>query len=449
MNHRYKPAWESLKEHGLPRWFDEAKFGIFIHWGLYSVPGWATPTGELGKVSMDVWFFQNPYAEWYENSLRIVGSPTWEYHVKTYGEDFEYKRFADLFTAEKWDPREWADLFKKAGAKYVIPTTKHHDGFCLWGTKYTDFNAVKRGPGRDLIGELAETVREAGLKFGVYYSGGLDWRFTTEPIRYPEDLSYIRPNTYEYADYAYKQVMELIDLYLPDILWNDMGWPEKGKEDLKYLFTYYYNKHPEGVVNDRWDVPHWDFKTAEYHVNYPENLPGYKWEFTRGIGLSFGYNRNEGPEHMLSTEQLVYTLVDVVSKGGNLLLNVGPKADGTIPELQKERLLELGKWLEKYGDMIYGSSTWKKCCAKTKDNIEVRFIGKCDRLFIVFLGILKKERVVIEKLNISGKMRHFLTGKEIRFRNIGEDIEIIVPDCLSKKDDKTVVLEVNWQAASS
>lgn len=114
-----------------------------------------------------------------------------------------------------------------------------------------------------------KAVREAGLRFGVYYSGGLDWRFTTEPIRYPEDLSYIRPNTYEYADYAYKQVMELVDLYLPDVLWNDMGWPDKGKEDLKYLFTYYYNKHSEGAVNDRWGLPHWDFKTAEYHVNYP------------------------------------------------------------------------------------------------------------------------------------------------------------------------------------
>lgn len=133
MKPRYNPTWESLKEHALPKWFDEAKFGIFIHWGLYSVPGWATPTGELGKVSMDVWFFQNPYAEWYENSLRIKGSPTWEYHVKTYGENFEYDRFTDLFTAERWNPYEWADLFKKAGAKYVIPTTKHHDGFCLWG----------------------------------------------------------------------------------------------------------------------------------------------------------------------------------------------------------------------------------------------------------------------------------------------------------------------------
>ncbi|HBT99625.1 MAG TPA: alpha-L-fucosidase [Thermotoga naphthophila] len=442
MNHRYKPDWESLREHTVPKWFDKAKFGIFIHWGIYSVPGWATPTGELGKVPMDAWFFQNPYAEWYENSLRIKESPTWEYHVKTYGENFEYEKFADLFTAEKWDPQEWADLFKKAGAKYVIPTTKHHDGFCLWGTKYTDFNSVKRGPKRDLVGDLAKAVREAGLRFGVYYSGGLDWRFTTEPIRYPEDLSYIRPNTYEYADYAYKQVMELVDLYLPDVLWNDMGWPEKGKEDLKYLFAYYYNKHPEGSVNDRWGVPHWDFKTAEYHVNYPGDLPGYKWEFTRGIGLSFGYNRNEGPEHMLSVEQLVYTLVDVVSKGGNLLLNVGPKGDGTIPDLQKERLLGLGEWLRKYGDAIYGTSVWERCCAKTEDGTEIRFTRKCNRIFVIFLGIPTGEKIVIEDLNLSaGTVRHFLTGERLSFKNVGKNLEITVPKKLLETDSITLVLE--------
>ncbi len=446
MGIRYQPSWSSLRGHVLPEWFDDAKFGIFIHWGIYSVPGWATPTGELGKVPMEEWFFKNPYAEWYENSLRIEGSPTWKYHVEKYGKDFKYEQFADLFKAEKWDPYEWAELFKRAGAKYVIPTTKHHDGFCLWPTRYTDFNAFKRGPKRDLIGELAKAVRDAGLRFGVYYSGGLDWRFTTEPIRYVEDLSHIRPHTYEYADYAYKQIVELIDLYTPDVLWNDMGWPEKGKEDLKYVFAHFYNKNPEGVVNDRWDVPHWDFRTSEYHVNFPEETPPYKWEFNRGIGFSFGYNQNETEEHMLSGEQLVHTLVDVVSKGGNLLLNVGPKADGTIPEAQKERLLFLGRWLETYGDVIYGTRPWRRHSAKTREGHEVRFTRKNDRLFVLIFGKpcgkVSLPVDVLPENPVGLNVTHFVTGVTLESRPSNGYLEIVLPANLVEKDDVTVVLEM-------
>ncbi|PLV59047.1 alpha-L-fucosidase [Thermotoga sp. KOL6] len=438
----YKPTWESLRGHSLPTWFDEAKFGIFIHWGIYSVPGWAPPTGELGKVPMDIWFVRNPYAEWYENSLRIKGSPTWEYHVKNYGENFKYEQFADLFTAEKWDPREWAELFKKSGAKYTVLTTKHHDGFCLWKTRYTDFNALQRGPKRDIVEDFSKAVRDVGLRFGVYYSGGLDWRFTTKPIEHVEDFEYIKPNTYEYSDYAYKQIVELIDSYSPDILWNDIEWPEKGREDVKYLFAYYYNNQPKGVVNDRWKVPHWDFRTAEYHLNYPDDIPGYKWEFTRGMGLSFGFNRNEKAEHMLTIDQLVRVLVDVVSKGGNLLLNVGPKADGTIPQIQRERLLGIGRWLEKYGKVIYGTRPWERCCAKTEDNLEIRFTTKNGKLYVIFLGIPEEERVIIRNFNVEGKVRHFLTGKYLDFKNIGENSEIIIPKSLSKHDDRTLILEV-------
>lgn len=130
-------------------------------------------------------------------------------------------------------------------------------------------------------------------------------------------------------------------------------------------------------------------------------------------------------------------------------MNVGPKGDGTIPDLQKERLLDLGEWLRKYGDAIYGTSTWERCCARTENNVEARFTEKCGRLFIIFLSVPRKEKIVIKKLNISGKMRHFLTGKEVWFRNTGEDLEIIVPESLSKKDDKTMIVEVNRKTTSN
>jgi len=438
----YEPTWESLSEHKVPKWYDDAKFGIFIHWGIYSVPGWAPTTGELGEVPEEVWFVQNPYAEWYLNSMRIKESPTWKHHVETYGENFDYYSFLDMWNIDKWDPEEWAELFKKAGAKYVIPTAKHHEGFCLWPSEYTDFCVTKKGPNRDIIGELEKAVRRVGLRFGVYYSGALDWRFTKEPIKRGKDLKIIRPHTYYYADYAYNQFMELIDKYNPDILWNDIGWPDKGKEDLKYLFSYFYNRNPEGLVNDRWEVLHWDFMTAEYKQNYPGEISPNKWEFCRGLGFSFGYNQNEGPEHVLSIEKLVYTLVDVVSRNGNFLLNVGPKADGAIPEIQKERLLQLGKWLEKNGEAIYGTRPWIKAVGKTTDGMEIRFTKKDENLFVIFLGVPKSGKVTIKSLKVKEGTRIYFLGSNtpLDYKQEGENLAVILPE---HEESITLILKIN------
>ncbi len=439
---RYDPTWLSLRTHSIPKWYDDAKFGIFIHWGLYSVPGWATPTGELGAVAEDQWFMNNPYAEWYLNSLRIKGSPTWKHHVDKYGENFDYYKFADMWKAERWDPKEWVNLLKKAGAKYVIPTTKHHDGFCLWPSKHTDFNAAEMGPKKDLIGELAKAVKDEGLKFGVYYSGVLDWRFTKEPIKHSKDLMYIRPQTYQYSDYAYNQFMELIDLYSPDVLWNDIGWPHKGQEDLKYLFAYFYNKNPDGLVNDRWDIDYWDFRTAEYQANYPGDVPPYKWEFCRGLGFSFGYNQMESAEHVISIEKLIYTLIDVVSKNGNLLLNIGPKADGTIPEIQTERLLGIGKWLEKNGEAIYGTRPWIKAKGKANDGLEVRFTKKDNFLYVIILGIPKSEKIVLESLSVDKNSTITFLNKEehLKYHQEGENLSVDIPQIAK---DYTTILKIS------
>ncbi len=175
---KYKPIFDSIKEHPLPEWYNDAKLGIFIHWGLYSVPAWAPTTGELGDVDWNIWFGLNPYAEWYQNSLRINESETRKYHNQKYGTDFKYEDFTKLWKAANWDPDNWAILFKQIGAKYVVLTTKHHDGFNLWPSNYTDFSVKNTGPKRDLVGDLTKAVRKQGLKMGLYYSGLLDWRHT-------------------------------------------------------------------------------------------------------------------------------------------------------------------------------------------------------------------------------------------------------------------------------
>lgn len=426
---RYKPTWESLKEHGVPEWYEDAKFGIFIHWGLYSVPAWAVPSGELGEVPREEWFKMNPYAEWYLNTLRIEGSPTRKYHVEKYGKDFQYEKFADMWKAEKWDPEEWAELFKKVGARYVVITTKHHEGFCLWPSKYTDYRVQVRGPNRDIVGELAKSVRNAGMRFGTYYSGALDWRFTKDPILASEDLKLIRPQTYGYADYAFNQFMELIDLYMPDILWNDIGWPQKGWDDLKYLFAYFYNQNPDGLVNDRWDVNHWDFRTAEYKERYQSDIPPFKWEFCRGLGFSFGYNQNEGPEHILTVEQLIEAFVLVVSKGGNFLLNVGPKADGTIPEIQRERLLGLGKWLEENGEAIYGSRTWVEFSGISEEGVRVGFTKKNNYLYVIVLDRAPNE-ITLKDIALKDGTEITCLKKEepIKFIESDGKVKMIIPD---------------------
>ena len=358
MAKQFKPTWESVKTHALPGWYDACKVGIFIHWGLYSVPGWAQPTWELGEEpSTQEWYKHHPYAEWYQNSLRISGSATQEYHEKTYGKDFPYANFTDSFTCENFDPAQWARTFKQAGAGYVVLTSKHHDGFCLYPSKYTAFNSVNLGPRRDLVGELTNAVRQEGLKMGLYYSGLLDW--TRYPYAHEGEDEFAREYdiTYGFADYSFKQAMEIVDLYKPALLWNDIGWPEKGWQDLPYLFAHYYNSVPDGVVNDRYSGLWQDFLTAEYKAGNRSLTK--KWEMCRGLGLSFGYNRCEGEEIMMSAAQLIRLLIQCVSQGGNLLINIGPMADGSIPKGQLSRLAALGDWLKEHSEAIYGTTLWQ------------------------------------------------------------------------------------------
>lgn len=344
--------WQSLARPA-PAWLRSAKLGIFVHWGAYAVPAWAEPSGELGTVSDDEWFAHNAYAEWYGNTMRIPGSPTAQHHQEVH-DGAPYDDFLDAWTAERFDPAAWVRLFAEAGATYVVPTTKHHDGITLWDAPGTGSrNTVRRGPRRDLVAEIATAVRDAGLRLGLYYSGGLDWSVTSwGPHTSGQDISSLRPNDAAYNLYALTQVRDLVDRYRPDLLWNDINWPDAGKrtgpESLHALLTDFYAGNPDGVVNDRWGVPHGDYRTSEYEAG-TEVEEGDSWEQCRGIGLSFGYNQLEGPEQYLDGRALCRLLGDVVSRSGRLLLNVGPTAAGEIVPAQQEGLRGLGRWMRVAG----------------------------------------------------------------------------------------------------
>ncbi len=382
---RFEPTWDSLSKHQVPEWYQDAKLGIFVHWGLYSVPAWAPPTGELGKVDWNTWFVNNPYAEWYLNSLRIVGSPTYKHHIATYGKNFDYYRFAESFNRQtaEWNPDRWAALFKKTGARYVVLTTKHHDGFRLWPSAVQNPKAAGRDltAKRDIAGDLTRAVRSSGMKMGLYYSGGLDWTFTSEPIRNRQDLMARIPQSQEYASYADAHWRELIRRYRPAVLWNDIGYPKLGQT--AQIFADYYNTVPEGVVDNRFSVPFADFTTPEY-AKY-DKITLKKWESCRGLGFSFGYNQVEGPEQVIAPDKLIALLVDIVSKNGNLLLNVGPRANGTISDIQADRLHKLGEWLSVNGEGIFASRPWVRPSATAPDGTDVRFTRRADSLYVFFL----------------------------------------------------------------
>jgi alpha-L-fucosidase len=446
----FQPNWESIRRHQTPAWFHDAKFGIFIHWGLYSVPAWAPPVGELGKVDWNVWFKNNPYAEWYLNSLRIDGSPTQKHHRETYGKDFDYLDFIPMFNraVAGWNPDAMAELFSSVGARYVVLTTKHHDGFTLWPSRVRNPHRRpdQQHAARDIVGELTRAVKAKGMRMGLYYSGGLDWSFNSRPIVKVEDVAGTILHTPEYARYADSHWRELIDRYQPSILWNDIGYPQQG--DLEQILADYYNRFPDGAINDRFEIRlpgaprrHHDFVTPEYKKM--DDITDFKWETCRGLGYSFGYNQLEGPEHTLGEEALVHLLVDIVSKNGNLLLNVGPKADGTIPEIQQARLRALGKWLAVNGEAIYGTRPWRRAEGTTAEGIGVRFTRKGDALFAILLGTPKGRTVTVRSLAVAPGARVSLLGRpdRINYEAVAGDLKIELPQNLPLAPAHTLKIE--------
>jgi alpha-L-fucosidase len=396
----YQPTPESIRSHPVPEWYHNAKLGIFIHWGLYSVPAFAPVAGELSEIlasgDWGRWFANNPYAEWYMNSYQIDGSVTQQHHRATFGEHFTYADFAPRFNeaVRGWDPDEWAALIQAAGARYAVLTTKHHDGFLLWPSRQPNPFRAGYHVERDLVGELTTAVRARGLEMGLYYSGGLDWTFNDRVIQHIADIPAAVPQTPAYVAYANGHWRELIDRYETAILWNDIAYP--AATNLNELFADFYNRIPHGVVNNRFTQTfelkdghqvsdnHFDFETPEY-TSFGE-IRSQKWESCRGIGASFGYNQLEGPEQYQTVENLVRMLVDIVSKNGNLLLNIGPTAAGEIPAVQRQRLEGLGEWLRVNGEAIFDTRPWVRAAGETDAGVPVRFTQSGDALYATLLG---------------------------------------------------------------
>jgi alpha-L-fucosidase len=399
----------SFRNRPLPQWYDDAKLGIFIHWGPSAVPGWAPMPGQIWEQANH--FEANPYAEWYWNSMQIEGGPSWRYHREVWGADFAYPAFAPLFnqSIRAWKPEQWADVIARTGARYVVLVTKHHDGFLLWPSEHRNPKAPDYVASRDIVGELSDAVRARGLRMGLYYSGGIDWLWHPIVIRNMRDMARAIPQDPAYLAYASAHWRELIDRYRPCSMWNDIAFPGD-PEHLERLFEHYYAAVPDGIVNDRfrWELgpdglrpaaPH-DTTTPEYQA-VPE-IRGKKWEAVRGIGHSFGYNRDEGEEQYLSARDLVQLFVDIVSKNGNLLLDFGPRADGSIPEPQLARLEALGDWLRVNGEAIWATRPWTRAEGQTRAGGAVRYTRGRDALYALLLDPAAGAEVRIDEPQLAG-----------------------------------------------
>jgi alpha-L-fucosidase len=429
-----------LAAHRAPPWFEDAKLGIFVHWGLYSVPGWAPLLGgegpEFSRITDAIAAGRTPYAEWYWNSLRVEGSPTEAYHREHYG-SAPYDDFRGPFVAmlKTWDPHAWADLFAASGAGYIILTAKHADGFLLWPSEHRHPRRPDWQLERDVVGELAEAVRARGMRFGVYYCGGLDWSFVTRPIVDLASVYATVPTEPAYRHYVEAHLRELISRYRPSVLWNDISLPPHFPRD--ELLVDYLETVPDGTVNDRMRVvpgavarglgrqparrlanrlgrraaarggtaakpPYFaDYSTPEYTAE-PE-LRRTKWETCRGLGHSFGYNRAESDDDLLGPGELVSTFADIVAKNGNLLLNVGPRGeDGTIPELQADRLHRLGSWLAVHGEAVVGTRPWIRPAGRTGAGHDVRFTQRDGALYVIILGRPAPGPLVVDGIRTPG-----------------------------------------------
>lgn len=435
----YEPTVESLDRHPLPDWFGDAKLGIFVHWGLYSVPGWAPLQHADHDFGTQDYIKNNPYAEWYYNVMRVPGSPTHAYHEEHF-HGADYYDFAQTFDeqSKRWSPDAWAQTFRDAGARYVVLTTKHHDGFALWPTGVRNPNQRNLSAKRDIVGDITASVRRAGLKMGLYYSGGYDWTFNRGPIEQPADYETVKPQSVAYGTYADAQIKELIARYHPAVLWNDIDWPKSG--NALQVMADYYNAVPDGVVDDRFGVKHSDFTSPEYAKL--DHISEKKWEECRGLGRSFGYNRAEGEAETIAPAELIALLVDIVSKNGNLLLDVGPEADGTIPPVQMDRLTKLGAWLKQNGDAIYGTKPWTRAEAKTEDGTEVRFTRKGTKLYAILLTKPSTRTIIVPDLAVRVGSRVSMLGStaSLKWSARGKDLQIDLPRTLL--GDYAYVLEM-------
>jgi len=354
---KYEPNWKSLDSRPLPSWYDEAKVGIFLHWGVFSVPSFASLSGPTAS-------------EWFWRYWKSGYKDFDDFMKNNYHPDFTYADFAHSFRAELYNPYEWAKLFSNSGAKYVVLTSKHHEGFCNWPSNHSfNWNAGSVGPKRDLVGDLASAIRKStDMKFGLYHS----WYEWFNPLWLKDKQNHFQTNDFVTAK-TLPEWKEIVINYQPDLLWADGHWdaPDWYWNSTVFL-SWLYNESPVAntvVVNDRWgkgcDCRHGGFWNCQdrYH---PSQLLNHKWEnaFTLDKG-SWGLNRISPLKDYLTREELLYNIVTTVAYGGNALVNIGPAADGTIYPIFQQRLSEMGNWLNLNGEAIYGT----KPCSFQNDTL--------------------------------------------------------------------------------
>ena len=393
---RYEPTWQSLKKYSVPEWYKDAKFGIFIHWGVYSVPAFGN--------------------EWYPHNMYLENTSEFKRHRQKWGpqSEFGYKDFIPMFKGEKWDPDVWVALFKQAGAKYAVPVAEHHDGFAMYRSDYTKWNSANMGPCKDVIAELERAVRSEGLKFGVSTHRAFNWRYYTYSNEYdtvnPESSGLYssahakdEPASREFLEDWSARTKELIDKFRPDLIWFDFGWHHDEFAPYRPMVAaYYYNSAiewgKEVVLNYKDKFPE-GTAVLDIERGKLKEIPEYYWQTDTSVSYkSWGYIEND---KFKTITTLVHDLVDIVSKNGNLLLNVGPKADGTIPDEVKQLLLGIGDWLKVNGEAIYCTRPWltygegetqvatgpmTERTAKSFSASDIRFTKKGNTLYAISLA---------------------------------------------------------------
>lgn len=430
----FEASWASLKHHKDPDWFDDAKFGLYFHWGPYSVPA-----------------FDN---EWYSRNMYLKGHKAHEHHLKTYGtlDKFGYKDFIPMFTAEKLDVDEWVDLFKKAGAKFAGPVTEHADGFAMWDSKVNSFNAAKMGPKRDIVGLFEKAIRAADMKFiaTLHHMWLWSWYPTWDkgvdasnpndsdlygPLVTPDEWDNPWPSE-AFNDNFVAKIKEVIDGYQPDLLWFDARMERIGERHRQDFAAYYYNEAAKwnrevGITYKNEDMGKGS-GILDVERGRMSNLQPFKWLTDDSVCWQSWAHLSE-PEYK-SAKRLIDGLVDIVSKNGNLLLNIPPRADGTIPEEVQALLLDMGKWLDINGEAIYGTRPWQvfgegptkvyegHFSEKENDLMsarDIRFTRKGETIYATIMGI-PYETIRINSLNEDA-----LKGKQISsIKLLGSDESI-------------------------
>jgi len=464
----FQPDSASIAEnYKIPDWFRDAKFGIFIHWGVYSVPAFGN--------------------EWYPRNMYQKDSRVYQHHIATYGKQtgFGYKDFIPMFAAEKFSADEWLSLFEQAGAKYVVPVAEHHDGFSLYHSVVNPWNAFDMGPKKDIVGELKKAAAEHGLHFGVsihraenawFYNGGMEFPSDVQTGKYstlygeclpepggqtmdcPEGAGF---NTHSIEGWM-QHTWELVDLYQPELMWFDWTVGKYPFQPTFYKFmAYYYNNaidwNKEVVVNTKFGYGN-NIQVFDIERGKSDKIRDFPWQTDTSVGKrSWGYIEGEVNK---TPNQIVDDLVDIVSKNGNLLLNIGPKSDGTITDEQKQVLLDIGGWLRVNGEAIYGTRPWVKSGEGAEkgtsgaftDNEEtgytaqdIRFTTKGDVLYAISLAWPEKE-VVIHSIGEDMKVNSLSmlgSDEKLEWAQTADGLKVVFPG--RQPSDYAHVLKITFE----